>query len=34
MQQWPLKAALEDINGVFTDLKMGRVDGRIVLELE
>lgn len=27
------KAALEDINDVFGDLKWGRVDGRIVLEL-
>jgi D-arabinose 1-dehydrogenase-like Zn-dependent alcohol dehydrogenase len=28
------KAKLEDINRVFTDLKAGRVDGRMVLELE
>jgi len=28
------KAKLEDINQVFTDLKAGRVDGRIVVELE
>jgi propanol-preferring alcohol dehydrogenase len=28
------KAKLADINRVFTDLKAGRVDGRVVLELE
>ena len=27
------KAKLEDINGVFADLKAGRVDGRVVLDL-
>ncbi len=27
------KAKLADINRVFTDLKAGRVDGRVVLEL-
>ena len=27
------KAKLEDINSVFTELKAGRVDGRIVLDL-
>jgi propanol-preferring alcohol dehydrogenase len=27
------KARLDDINGVFADLRGGRVDGRIVIDL-
>jgi propanol-preferring alcohol dehydrogenase len=27
------RAAMEDINGIFDDLKQGRIEGRVVLDM-